>query len=101
MRWLISVLVLGIIIIGIWIFIEIKRLRHKLFAIFLIALILFFFFSIVFTFRGQDIDLKTVPGIVSAANLYFSWLGGIFANLKTMTSYATKMNWGTNQTIGS
>ena len=95
----ITLFIISILIIAIWVIIEIKRLRHKLFAIFLIALILFTYISFSLTLKGQDIDFKTVPGLMKATKLYFSWLGSVFGNLKTITTHAVRMDWGTNKTI--
>ena len=91
--------VISILIISIWVIIEIKRLKHKLFAIFLIALILSVYFSFTFVIQGQDVDFKTVPGIIKATKIYFSWLCFVFENLKTITTDAIHMNWEINKTI--
>jgi len=90
--------IIAILVIAIWVIIEAKRMRHKIFAIFLIALILFSYISASLIFKGQDIDLKTVPGVVIASKIYFSWLGSVFNNLKQITTKAIKMDWGTNKT---
>ncbi len=89
-------MIVSVLIIAIWILIEIKRLKHKLFAILLIAIILFTYISFSATIKGQDIDLKTVPGITTAAKLYFSWLGSAFGNMKVLTTNAIKMDWSAN-----
>ena len=90
--------IIAILVVAIWVIIEAKRLRHKIFAIFLIALIIFSYVSTSFIFKGQDIDLKTIPGVIIASKIYFSWLGSVFNNLKQITTKAIKMDWGTNKT---
>lgn len=82
----------------IWIVIELKRFKHKIFAIFLIALILFAYVSLTIVFKGKDVDYKTVEGVKVASGIYFSWLGGVFGNLKSITTNAVNMNWGANNT---
>jgi hypothetical protein len=94
-----TIFILGILVIGIWIFIEIKRLKHKMLAIFLIGLILFTYISFTVTMRKQDLDLKTIPGMISAGKLYFVWLGGIFTNAKSITLYVAKHNWSEQKEI--
>ena len=74
------------------------RLKHKLFAIFLIALILFLYISTSLVFREEDIDFKSVSGVMDATKIYFSWLGSAFGNMKTITTYAVKMDWRSNET---
>ena len=95
----VTIFVIAVLIIAIWVIIEVKRLRHKLFAMFLIALILFAYISFTFTLKGQDIDFKTIPGLMKATKIYFSWLGSVFGNLKSITTYAVKMNWNANETV--
>jgi len=94
-----TLLVVSILIIAIWVVIEVKRLKHKLFAIFLIALILFTYISFTVTLKGQDIDLKTISGMATAGKLYFSWLISVTGNLKTITTNAISMDWKGNETI--
>lgn len=96
----ITLFVIIVLIITIWVFIELKRFRHKIFAIFLICLVLFLYLSFNAVFKGKEINLKNIPGITAATKIYFSWLGSIFGNLKTITANAIQMDWKGNQTIG-
>jgi len=96
----VTLFVIGILIIAIWLIIEVKRFKHKALAVFLIALILFTYFSFTATLKGKDLDLKTISGLTTATKLYFTWLGSMFGNLKTITTNAIKMNWKSNETIG-
>ena len=96
-----TLFIVAILIIAVWVIIEMKRFRHKLLAIFLIALILFTYISFSVTLKGKDIDYKSISGLTSATKLYFSWLGSIFTNIKTITTNAINMKWGSNITIDS
>lgn len=100
----IAVFIVAVLIIIIWVLIAIKRMRHKVFALFLIGVVLFLYFSATFVFKDKDIDFKTTTGIITASNLYFNWLGSAFTNLKTITMNAVKMDWEsvnlTNASIG-
>ncbi len=89
----ITLLVVSVLVVGIWIFIEIKRLRHKVFAMILIALILFTYLSFMATIKGQNLDLSTSEGLIKASKLYFVWLGNIFENIKTVTAQVINMDW--------
>jgi len=95
----IAFMVIAILIIAIWILVELKRLRHKLFAIFLIALILFFYVTISLTLREQEVDFKTTEGITKASKLYLAWMGSAFGNMKIITTNAIKMDWNTKKSI--
>ncbi len=94
----VTVFVVAILIIAIWVVIEMKRMRHKMFAIFLIGLILFSYLSFSFVFKNHEVNLTSIDGIRDAGGLYFSWLGGIFVNLKSITSKAIDMEWKGNKT---
>ena len=95
----ITLIIVLALIVFIWMFVELKRFKHKLFAIFLIFIILFAYFGFVSSIKGKDIDLKTVDGLKVAGGLYLSWLGGVFHNTKIITSNAIAMDWqGDNST---
>lgn len=97
----ITLFIVAVLIIAIWVIIEIKRLRHKIFAIFLIALILFTYISFTITLKDQEIDMKTIPGLMAASKLYISWLASAFNNLKSITTQAISLDWTSkNQSRG-
>ena len=96
----ITFLIVAVLVVTIWLVIEVKRFKHKLFAIFLIGLVLFSYFSFTSVFKGQQIDFKSISGITGAGKLYFSWLFSVFGNLKEITANAIHMNWVGNETIG-
>jgi len=92
--------VVGVLIALIWILIETKRMKHKIFAIFLISVILFFYLSMSFVFKGKNVDYKTISGLMSAGKVYFSWLGAVVHNINVITTNAIHMNWNSgNQTF--
>ena len=89
----VTLLVIAVLLIAIWVIFEVKRFRHKIFAIFLIVLILFTYLSFTAILKGKDIDFKTATGIKEAGKLYVSWLGSIFGNLRSITTHAVDMEW--------
>ncbi|MCK5624354.1 hypothetical protein KAI04_00750 [Candidatus Pacearchaeota archaeon] len=89
----VTLLIVAVLIIAVWIIIEVKRFKHKLFAIFLIFLILFTYLSFTAVLKGEEIDFKSPVGVKEAGTLYISWLGSIFGNLKTITTHAIDMDW--------
>ena len=89
----ITFIIIAVLVVAIWLIIEAKRLKHKVFAIVLIMLIIFTYISFAVVIKNNEIDLKTTSGWVSAGKLYFSWLGGIFTNVKSITAYAFKQDW--------
>ncbi|MEK6828721.1 MAG: hypothetical protein AABY15_01235 [Nanoarchaeota archaeon] len=88
-----SVILYGIAIaIALWMLVKITRFRHKILAIFVIALILFGYFSFNTAFKGQAVDLKDFRGLTEASAVYFSWLGSVFGNAQTITSRVVENN---------
>lgn len=88
-----------VLIVTIWLFIEFKRFRHKMLAVFLILLIVFTYISFSSVIKGKDLDLKTFDGMKQAGKLYVLWLGNAFKNVKVVTSNAIDMNWGVNDSL--
>ena len=93
-----TLFVMAGLIIAIWIIVEIKRMKHKLFAFFLIGLILFSYVSFSVVMKDHDLKLNTVSGLITAGELYLSWLGSMFINVKSLTAKAIKMDWAGNDT---
>jgi len=89
----VTLLVIAVLLIAIWVIFEVKRFRHKIFAIFLIVLILFTYLSFVAVLKEQDLNFKSINGVSEAGKLYFSWLGSLFGNLKSITTHAIDMDW--------
>ncbi|MBI2045506.1 hypothetical protein HYT23_05595 [Candidatus Pacearchaeota archaeon] len=95
------ILIIGAVVLLIWLLTGFKRLRHKFFAMFLIILILFTVISFSVVTKNRGVDLKTAPGVLQAGKLYFSWLGSLFGNVKSITGYATDLDWkSSNSTNG-
>src|SRR3989338_6080400 len=89
----VTIIIIALIIALIWIFVELRRFKHKFFAIFLIAVILFSYFGFVTTLKGKDVDYKSLDGLQNIAKLYFIWVESVFKNFKTITANAVKMDW--------
>ena len=91
-------IILSVLILGIWIFTELKRMRHKLWALLLIVLILFGYISFTVVLKDKNIDYHSFSGLMRAGKIYLIWIGSIFGNLKTIVGNAINMDWGVNNT---
>jgi len=91
-------LVLGILIVMLLIFFKTKRFQHKFYAILILVLLIFFYTTGSKIIKENNINIKTFDGMVTAGKLYFSWLGHILGNVKTLTGNVIKMDWGGNST---
>jgi hypothetical protein len=92
------IFIIVVLIVTIWIIFGFKKVKHKFFALFLIALILFSFFSFNAAFGGKDISINSISDLGGVAKLYFSWLVNVFNNMKVITTQAVKMDWRGNET---
>ena len=88
-----TIIFLSLTVALIWVVVEVKRLKHKVGAIVLIALIIFSYLSFFAVFNSQKLDLKSPLGLADASKIYFSWLGSIFTNLKMLTTNAIHLDW--------
>lgn len=90
-------IVLGLLIVTIWLVVGLKRFRHKIFAVFLILIILFTYLNFVPVVAEKNLDLTTFEGVKAIGTIYFSWLGSIFANIRTLTANAIRLDWSPNE----
>jgi hypothetical protein len=95
-----SIVIIGVValVVAIYLIFELKRMKHKIFAIFLIGLILFGFFSFNAVFSGKELKIESMSDLENVVKVYFNWLGYTFNNVKIITSNVVKMNWKGNQT---
>jgi len=94
MNWIIII----ILIILAFFFLRMKHLRHKIYMVVLIVVILFVYITAGNILAKHNISLKTTEGIIQGIKVYYAWLGGVFDNFKTIAGNAIKMDWKLNQT---
>ena len=90
----IILIIVSILVLGIWIMVELRRFKHQLCAFVLIALSLFAYISFTLTTRNHDIDYTSFSGITEAVKIYFSWLGSVFVNIRSIVGHAIGLDWG-------
>jgi hypothetical protein len=95
----VTLFVIAVLSIAIWVVVEVKRLKHKLFAILLIGFLIFSYISFAYVFKEKEVDYKTIPGVIEASKIYMSWMISIGMNFGHITSNAIKMDWGANQSV--
>src|SRR3989344_5224900 len=91
------VIIVVLVVLAIVIF-KFKEFRHRMGLLTIIVLILIIILSFSIVISGKGVDFNTFDGVVKAGKLYFSWLGGAFHNLKDLSGYAVKQEWGVNST---
>jgi len=86
--------VIAILVVLIFVVIKYKELRHKFSFLVIVFLLLFLVLSFGKVYSEKKVDLTSLDGVISAGKLYFSWLGNAFANVKGLSGYAIKQDWG-------
>ena len=98
-----TIALVGVVVaaIAIWVFTELRRLKHRIFAVFLIMIILLVYFSFAFVSLSKQISLSGFDKVKEAGGIYFSWIGMVFNNFATLTGNAVKMNWSPNNSTSN
>ena len=74
-------------------FVHFRNFKHKFWVIAIILLLLFIIFSFSKVASNNSVSLGSPSGIFSAVQLYFSWLGQAFDNIKVITGNMIRMDW--------
>ena len=94
----IILIIVLLLIIFVWISVEFKRAKHKFYAVLVIILILFTYFTFSSAFKDKNPNFKSLPGIIDASKIYFSFLGNVFGNIKSITSGVINADWSNSTT---
>jgi hypothetical protein len=78
----------------IWIFIKMRHVKHRSYAIFIILILLFFLVTGTKVVNDNKIDVSTFKGFLNAGKMYFVWLFQLGGNAKALVGSAINMNWG-------
>ena len=95
----VTLFVVLVLVVAVWLIFKVKGFQHKFVTIFLVVLILLSFTSFYLAFHGKDVSIENFSDLDKITKLYFSWLGGVFNNMKVLTTQAIDMNWQGNKTI--
>jgi hypothetical protein len=95
---LISWIIVGVMILVILFFLKFKHFGHRTLIVILLIMILFVYLTASRIVSENNVNMKSFDGVVQAGKLYFSWLGQVGGNLKSLTGNAIRMDWGGNST---
>lgn len=97
---IVTLLVVVLAILALLFMSKMKTTGHKFSLAVIIILILFFYFTFTSVASSNSVNLNSTSGIISAGQLYFSWLGHAFTNVKSITGNAVKMDWSPANVTG-
>jgi hypothetical protein len=94
----VSWIVLAILVVVFLLLLKARHIKHRFFAVLLVLLFIFIYFTSTQLLSNKGLDFKTFDGWMKAVKIYFTWLGHAFGNLKDLTGQAVKMDWVGNST---
>ena len=96
-----SWVIIIVLVVAFLLLLKARHIKHRFFALILVLLLIFVYFTSTSLLSGKNIDFKTFDGWVSAGRIYFSWLWHAGGNVKELTGNAIKMDWSENSTTNS
>jgi len=91
-------LVVLVAILGVLFVAKLSHLKHRLSITGLILFLLFVYITFVVIADNNSVDIGSFKGFFTGIKVYFSWLGHIFGNVRTITGNVVRMDWITNST---
>ena len=88
-----SLIVILALVAVIWFIAEFQKIKHKIWAVVLIVLLVFGYLSFTIVLRDQNIDYTSPAGLMQAGKVYFVWMGSLITNIKAMTMHAINLDW--------
>tara|TARA_Y100000310_G_scaffold189913_1_gene189875 strand:- start:140 stop:439 length:300 start_codon:yes stop_codon:yes gene_type:complete len=93
-----NLVIIAALVVLAFIFLRAKHMKHKIYLILVIALILFIYITATRVLSGQEFDWKSTSDLGKAAKMYFSWLGSVSNNFKDLSGRAVDLDWKLNST---
>ncbi|MEM3405360.1 MAG: hypothetical protein QW117_00055 [Candidatus Pacearchaeota archaeon] len=87
-------IIILIAIVFIYLIIKIKHAHNKFFITLIILALLFLYLSIYSVVKTNNIDVKSMDGMIMAGKAYIKWVGNVIDNTKTIIGNAIRLNWG-------
>ena len=94
MNWWIIIILIAIA----FLFLRFRHMKHKVYLILLIVVLLFFYVTGTQILSDHEVDWTSVSSIGGALKTYFSWMGSVGGNFKSITGNALKLDWKLNET---
>ena len=91
--WIISI----VAFVGIVLF-KAKEIKHRIGLLVIAFFVIFLLLSIYQVYSTNSLDLTSFDGIVRAGQVYFVWLGTIFHNIGSVSTYVIQQDWSVNTT---
>lgn len=93
---MIDLFIIGVIAVIIFALLKLKHVQHRFLIILIVVLALFFFLSANKAIKNNNINLKSLDGILAVFKIYLNWFSQLGHNFTELGGYAIKMNWQGN-----
>jgi len=94
MNWIV---IIALVIIAFF-FLRMRHIKHKVFLIIAIFVLLFIYVTGSQLLSDQDVNWKSASDVGQVIKIYFSWLGSVTDNFKNIATNTIKMDWKLNET---
>ena len=84
---------IGLLVVGVIIFIKMSHYRHRIFVITIVIVALFLYISVAYVASKNDLDFNSYDGLVKSVKIYGGWLFNLAGNFKGLTGSAIGMDW--------
>lgn len=91
-----NLILIGFMAIFVWITFSFKKMKHKIFALLLVSLLLLGYLSFTYSVNPEKVDLSSFK---NAGRIYVNYLGFVFNNVFTITGYVVNMDWSINSSL--
>lgn len=72
---------------------KLSHFRHRFKIMAIIAVILLLSLTFLKVADVNSVDLGSASGLFDGVKLYFSWIGHVFGNMRTITGNIVRMDW--------
>jgi hypothetical protein len=91
-----NLILIGFTVIFVWITISFRKIKHKIFALLLVSLLLLGYLSFTYVVNPEKIELSTLK---DAGKIYVNYLNLVFNNIFTISGYAVNLDWSLNSSV--
>jgi len=79
--------------------VQVRHMHSRLKITLIIMFVLFLYLSASIVISKNNIEVKSLNGMITAGKAYFHWIGNVIDNTKTIVGNAVKMDWSVSSTV--
>jgi hypothetical protein len=91
-----NLIFIGFLFIFVWVAISFRKIKHKIFALLFISMLLLAYLSFNY---AVDYDKVDVSSLKNAGKIYVNYLSLVVGNFFTITGYVVNLDWSLNSSV--